>query len=192
MTNVFLVSLQVTAGFTPEVSQAKSVFLRNHQDQVLAVLAVAMWLPWKDTFQRIEGWLDLWIIYWERIERRCSSVICDTPAVINLYGTAGIWEEVKWWKGSRVLWSVWGDWGNLALLKSQVVGADRILGLVWGCDPPRVQTLNSTCGKAAACRGQAGIYCWSTSVSHKSDTCFQPWPIPECPWVSQSMPPYCL
>lgn len=51
--------------------------LRNHQDQVMYVLAVETWLPWKDTFQRREDRLDLWIIYWKRIERSSSSVIWD-------------------------------------------------------------------------------------------------------------------
>lgn len=82
-------------------------------------------------------------------------------------------------RGSRVFWYILSDWGSTGLLKSQTVGADGILGLVWGCDPSKVQALNSVCGKAATCRGEAGIYCWGTSVCHKSDLCFQHWAIPE-------------
>lgn len=92
-------------------------------------------------------------------------------------------------RGSRVFWCILSGWGNTGLLKSQTVGADRILGLVWGHDPSKVQALNSMCGKAAACRGEAGIYCWSTSVCHKSGICFQHWPIPEHARVSQSTSP---
>lgn len=86
MTNVFLVFLQVTAGFTHRGVPGKRCPLRNHQDQVMDVLAVEMWLPWKDTFQRIENRLDLWIIYWERTERRSSSVIQDATAVTTCMG----------------------------------------------------------------------------------------------------------
>lgn len=82
----FLFKLQLVSH--TEVSQAKTIFLRNPQDQFMSVLVVAMWLAWKDTFQRMEDRLDLWIIYWKRFERRSSSV-WDTIAVTICMGQKG-------------------------------------------------------------------------------------------------------
>lgn len=97
-------------------------------------------------------------------------------------------------RGSRVFCCTLGDWRNTGLLRRQIAGADKLLGLLWGHSPSKVQALNSVCWKAAMCSGEAGIYCWSTQYAinlifvSSSDQCLK---IPEsskpCPPLPLTM-----
>ena len=169
--SVLLVSLQVAevqlvAGIG--VFQPEDVSLRNYQCQGMDVLAMEMWSSWKEILERIEDRIDLWISYWKRIEKRSSYVVWDITTVTTCMKQKGFGRR----RGSRVFWCALGDGLNTGLLKSRIVGAGKMLGLVWGRGPSKVQALNSVCWRAAMCRGEAGIYCWSTSVCHKSGICF--------------------